>query len=236
MSEEKESKALLILKAHTDICNEEMGLVHQHCKLLGINVIVEEITSEDTFVQVAEKYTKLQTKFNYLYLCSHGNKDGFDINMGDIKTDMTWARFSQILCERNIMSDDSIILLACCKGGLTKVTTDIFAVCHKINYVCGVKCTAFPWDLTTGFVVFLHHMEVKNADPAYAAQKASLATDYTFVCHDRDEVEMNPSYEARRNALYYELGWLNNEGYWVETDEQIIQNVSNEVVNTLLPR
>ena len=145
--------------------------------------------------------------------------------MGTEKIDIKWSKFSQLICENEILTEETILLLACCKGGFFQVSSDILAVCNKINFVCGVKWSVKAWDLTTGFVVFIHNIENKEAEPSYAAKKASLATDYTFMCYDRDEVETNPHYENRRWNLYFEIGWIDKEGNWIEEDEKIKENV-----------
>lgn len=219
-------KSILILKATKDICKNEIGLVYHHCGLLNITRKEEIVESEESLVKIVSKYSKRKKGFDYIYLCTHGDREGFLANMGKRRHDISWARFSQLMCESGILNEDSILLLACCKGGLFQVATDILSVCNKINFVCGVKWNVEPWDLTTGFVVFLHNVEIKNAEPSYAAQKASLATDYTFTCYDRDEIEIQPHYRQRQMDLFYELGWVDKDGNWIEKDKKIIENAA----------
>jgi hypothetical protein len=218
------AKSILVLRASKDICGDEVGLVTHNCQLLGMTVHNEDIPTEEALTKVVKKYLLAEVQFDYIYLCSHGDKEGFEIDLSGSKLFILWSSFSQHLCENGILNDDTIFLLACCKGGLMQVAIDIMSVCNKINYICGVKWNAYPWDLTTGFVVFIHNIENKNAEPNYAAQKASLATDYTFVCYDRDEIEMAPQYLNRRYDLYLQLGWIDADGKWIETDPKIIEN------------
>lgn len=217
-------KSILILKATKDICGNEVGLMNHHCKLLGMDVVTEKITSEENLSETISKYASEGKTFDYLYLCTHGDKNGFDVNMGDHDLEITWSRFGQLMCESQILNEDTILLLACCKGGLFQVASDILAVCNKINFVCGVKWNVKPWDLTTGFVVFIHNVEIKEAEPNKAAERASLATDYTFKCYDRDEIEISPTYEQRRLNLFYELGWMDREGQIITADEKVLEN------------
>lgn len=220
-------KSILVLRASKDICGDEVGLVTHHCQLLGMSVYKENIPDETTLHVVVEKYLNLEIEFDYIYLCTHGDKDGFYTNLSGTEICIPWTSFSQQLCENGILKNETIFLLACCKGGLTKVAIDILSVCNKINYICGVKWSAFPWDLTTGFIVFIHNIEQKNAEPNYAAEKASLATDYTFICYDRDEVEMMPQYKIRQEEIYIELGWADDDGNWTETDIKINENTGH---------
>lgn len=217
-------KRILILKASKDICGDEMSLISHHCRLLEMEVVEEEFDSEGNLIECLDRLEKESQNFDYLYLCTHGNTKEFLVDTGDSPSNIKWSRFSQLLCERDILNSESILLLACCKGGFFNVTADIFACCNRINFVCGVKWSVRPWDLTTGFVVFIHNIETKLAEPSYAAKKASLATDYTFVCYDRDEVESNPAYNHHRYSLFFELGWMDDEGNWIEDDPVINQN------------
>jgi hypothetical protein len=215
------NKSILILKASKDVCGNEIGLIGNHCKLLGMEVLVEPVLTEDAFSVIVSKYEKARIHFDYIYLCTHGNINGFAVDMGAGDHFVTWSRFSQLICVSGILNPETILLLGCCRGGLFQVATDIMAICNSINFVCGVKWSVEPWDLTTGFVVFLHNIENKKAEPSYAAQKASLATDYTFTCYDRDEVEMMPQFQNRQAQLYQNLGWMDEDGNWIVTDSTI---------------
>lgn len=217
-------KHLLLLKAHKEICGNEVGLITNQAQLLGIKVKEEVIDSEETMLEVFDKYAALGIQFDYIYLCTHGDAAAFEIENNEKKSEMTWAKLGQNICESGLLTEDTIFLLACCRGGLFKVATDLFAVCYKVNFICGVKWSLEAADLATGFVVFLYNLIYKKAEPAYAALKASQATDYSFVCHDRAEIESHPQYENRRWQLYQEIGWVNNNGDWVEEDETIKEN------------
>lgn len=208
-------KSILILKASKDICGSEIGLLENHCKLLMMHVYTEDVTDESCLSDIIQSYKSKGAALDYIYLCCHANKEGFDADMGASKVAISWAMFSKIICEAEILMDDTILLLGCCEGGLIQVAIDIMAICNSINFVCGVKWKVKPWDLTTGFIVFIHNVEKKNAEPNYAAKKASLATDYTFLCHDRNEVEMIAQYNYRKEELYKEIGWKDENGEWI---------------------
>jgi len=217
-------KRLLILKTSIDICGDEVGIITHQCQLLGITVEEKAIDTPTKMEQTIRGYNG-QLRFDYIYLCAHGNKDGFDIDMGHIRYDMKWDDFSTLVCSEGILNENSIILLACCRGGLFKVSSEMMAACGFLNFICGVKWTIKSWDLTTGFLVFLYNIEKKQAEPDYAAQKASLATDYTFTCYDRAELEAHPQYEHIKFQLYLRNGWIDNEGLWIEDNAKIKTNV-----------
>jgi hypothetical protein len=220
-------KSILILKASRSICGSEVGLIKNHCQLLNMDVREEDVLDDNSFQAIIDKYDQLQIKFDYIYLCTHGNNEGFETDLSGTSKIIYWTEFSQLMCEDSILKPNTILLLACCKGGLLKVATDILAVCNKINFICGVKWNVHAWDLTTGFIVFIHNVEIKNAEPNYAAEKASLATDYTFTCYDRDEIEMQPSYQLRQKEIFNEFGWVDSDGNWIETDPVINDNTGH---------
>ena len=195
-----------------------------------MEVFSEDVINNDSIIDLVRKYSKDEVKFNYIYLCTHGDKNSFQTNLSGDKIDFSWSSFGGLICETEILKNDTILLLGCCKGGMFNVATDIMAVCNKINFVCGVKWNVKAWDLTTGFIVFLHNIENKNAEPSYAAQKASLATDYTFVCYDRDEIEMMPQFLQRQLNLYIELGWADDHGNWISTDPKVNENTGHTEV------
>lgn len=213
----------MILKATRDICGNELGLIEHNCQLLKFDVVTKSITSALNLSRTIKDLSVDDKPFDYIYLCTHGNIDGFQVDLGGRKLFIRWSRFSQLICENDILKEDTILLLACCKGGFFQVATDILATCTMINLVCGVKWNVAPWDLTTGFVVFIHNIENKNAEPSYAAQKASLATDYTFLCYDRDEVKINPQYQYRKRKLFKELNWIDDDDVIIVKDKTVLK-------------
>jgi hypothetical protein len=219
-------KKILILKASKSICGEEIGMISNQCMLLGMVVEEKEIDSQEKLISIFNELYNANLEYDYLYLCTHGNSEGFEIDMGTGKETMEWYMFSSILCSNSILKENGIMLLACCKGGLFTVSAEIMAACNHISYICGVKWTVNSWDLATGFNVFIYSMEKKKSEPEYAAQKASLATDYTFVCYERTEIESNPQFINIKNDLFTRLGWIDYDGNWIEEDETIQQNVT----------
>ncbi len=222
---ETRKKKLLVLKGSKDVCGDEIGLITHQARLLMMEVVEEQLVDETSLESIFAKYDVVGEGFDYLYLCTHGNKDGFEINTGAGNFFVQWWEFAGILCPTEVLNEDAIILLACCKGGLFKVTSEIMAACSSIGYVCGVKWSLANWDLTTGFIVFLYCMEVKFSEPSFAARKASEATDYTFVCYERTEIESNPQFSNIQDELFRNLNWTDNNGAWIEENEQIKKNV-----------
>lgn len=215
---------ILFLKASKDICSFEMGALSNFCSLIGLQIYSEEIVDDNSITNIAIKYSKKKLKFDYVYLCAHGRKEGFVADLDGKEKLIKWSTFGGSICENEILDEGTIFLLACCQGGLLQVAIDIMAVCNKINYICGVKWTVLNWDLTTGFIVFLHNLINRKTEPSYAAEKATNATDFTFVCNDRDEIEALPQYLNRQNELFYQLKWIDEEGNTITDDPRVLDN------------
>ena len=218
-------KNLLILRGHKDICGNEIGLIVSQCEFMRIGVFTEDLVNEYSFEEIIHKHLELGRCFDFIYLCSHGDHEGFDINMDGNTQFMSWAKFGQAICESSILNDDTIFLLACCRGGLFSVATDLIAVCNKINFVCGVKWKARGLDITTGFLVILYNLVFKKSELSYACQKATLATDFTFACFDRSEIECHSNFYNRQDQIYEEIGWTDN-GQIVIQDTDVFSNTS----------
>jgi hypothetical protein len=187
-------KQLLILNLHKDIHKGEITLIINQSIFIEMDVEYDNnfiIADESDLEKLLKRYKSDGRKFDYVYLCSHGSKQGFDIDNGKGKHFVTWNQFSALICNNEINNEDAIFLLACCKGGLFVVAKEIFESCSQINYVCGVKCSVVPPCLVTGFIVFLHNIFLNKVSPKVAAERASAATNYSFCCYDRDDIIPN---------------------------------------------
>jgi|JI10StandDraft_1071094.scaffolds.fasta_scaffold03047_23 hypothetical protein len=192
-------KRLLIIRASKDICGNELGLMSHQAEILGMDVVSKNLSYGGQLDEVLNT----ETPYDYIYLCSHGCREGFEIHLENTSEQeiMTWGNFAGVICENHAVASNGILLLACCRGGMNAVATEMFICCPEIDYVCGPYSNVLPCDITTGFIVFLHSMETKRSEPAYAAIKASAATDFTFKCFDRVEVETQVNYHIRKKEI-----------------------------------
>ena len=180
-------KNLLILRASRDICDIEINQIQAIAAMHNMSVDVHPITESRSLNQLAD-YHKL---WDYIYLATHANPDGFGDPEGYF---VSWKKFSEIICPMNILNNNCVFLLSCCRGGIKHVCYDIFASCNKTEYVCGPRWTLTAEDLTAGFHAFIYNMEKRKLQPDQAAQRASAATGYDFLCYDRVEIERDPEY------------------------------------------
>jgi len=118
------SKKLLIIRCHKDICGEEIGIIETQCQFLGIDFRTEELVDPSTLEEIFKKYEEIGFTFDFIYVCSHGDSEGFEVDMGIEKYDVSWASFGGLICSSDIINHNTIFLLACCRGGFFNVATD----------------------------------------------------------------------------------------------------------------
>lgn len=178
------AKRLLVLRVAGDICETEIGQLRNISRMLGMECDEVTLTDADTIGDLL----KGKGPFSYIYLCGHASRDG----MGDSESDglfVRWGTFAFELCAADCLRPESVLLLACCRGGMWQVAATLFAWCSKIDYVCGPRWSVCNNDLVCGFHVFLYNMESRREQPSVAADRSSKATGYEFFAYDRVEIE-----------------------------------------------
>lgn len=124
-------------------------------------------------------------KYDYIYLSSHGNENGFGNE--DDTIDVPWSVFSYLLCESQCMQDDCIIYLSCCRGGLHQVAYELLLNCRSISYIVGPRQSLNSAEMLISFSILLFNLEYRNIDPIVASEKIKCSTDLRFICFDRLE-------------------------------------------------
>jgi len=130
--------------------------------------------------------------YDYIYLSSHGNVDGFGNEKRTIN--YSWLEFGSILCSAGCMKEDCIVLLSCCRGGLNQVAYDLLLCCSKIAYLVGPRQSLCSHEMLISFNILLYNLEYRSVDPIVACEKIKLATDIRFICFDRLETESQTDY------------------------------------------
>lgn len=180
------TKRILILKACGNSAEpHECNGICEQSQLYGI--VTECKCVKDN--QDLESILATNGQFDYIYLSAHGNSAGFGSEDG--KVDMSWQKFSSLLCDNNCMNEESILMLSCCRGGLMEVAYTIFLTCQNVCYVLGPRQGLTSADMHICFGIFLYNMEIRNVDPIIACEKIKLATDQRFSCYDREEESFN---------------------------------------------
>lgn len=168
-------------------------------KLYGMN----------TNVVTIENYNSLQDalisngKFDYIYLSSHGNNEGF-CNEGETLY-VKWLDFGELICSSDCLKSNSILLLSCCRGGLNEVAYDMFWNCLKIEYIVGPRQSLTSADMLIGFHLLLYNLEHRGIDPIVSCDKVLKGTDIRFKCFDRMETQSDPAFISRCNELNNQL-------------------------------
>lgn len=177
------NKRFLILRAcGSEDENEECENIASQCRLYGFDVddyCLKNCKELDRALQNSNQY-------DYMYLSSHGNENGFGNENGTI--DVPWNVFSYLLCKYQCMNDDCIVFLSCCRGGLHQVAYEMFYNCSSISYIVGPRQSLTSSEMLISFSVLLFNIEVRNIDPIVACEKIKLSTDLRFICFDSLEI------------------------------------------------
>lgn len=190
-----EKKRILILRAcGIDNEKQECDSIKTQCELYNIEV---HDYCPKTNVEL-EGILRKGVAYDYFYLSSHGDADGFANQEQTI--DFSWFNFGVLLCDSMCMKPECIIMLSCCRGGLNQVAIDLFYCCPKIAFIVGPRQSLFPHDMLIGFSILLYNLEHRNVDPIVAAEKVKLGTDIRFICFDRLEAEADTAYLLRVGA------------------------------------
>ncbi|MGX5685464.1 hypothetical protein ACWKWW_12915 [Chryseobacterium cucumeris] len=182
-------KKILILRA----CGlsgekQECDNIKSQCELYEIKVYDHCPKTNDEINEIL----KNGTSYDYIYLSSHGNKEGFGSEDGII--DYNWLDFGEALCAADCMNEDCIIMLSCCRGGLNEVAYSLFYCCENISYVVGPRQSLSPDEMLISFNILLYNLQYRNIDPIVACEKIKLATDIRFVCFDSMETMSDIGY------------------------------------------
>ncbi|MDR7128089.1 hypothetical protein J2X69_000417 [Algoriphagus sp. 4150] len=175
-------KRILILRA-CGIAGEkqECDNIKSQCELYDIEV--HDYCPKSN--QEIDKILYSGITFDYVYLSSHGNREGFGSEDGEI--DYNWLDFGTELCSSGCLEEDCIIFLSCCRGGLNEVAYSLFYCCTNVSYVVGARQSLAPHDMLISFNILLYNVQHRSVDPIVACEKIKLATDIRFVCFDQME-------------------------------------------------
>lgn len=186
------NKTILIVKACGVKGEEhECNLIKTQAELYGINTIEIEPNSIKELSDIIHN----GTRYDFIYLSSHGNSIGFGNATGTIN--ISWFEFGVMLCGSACLNYNSILMLSCCRGGLNEVAYDLFFCCPKISFVVGPRQSLVPSDMAISFNILLYNLVHRNIDPIVACEKIKLGTDIRFVCFDRLEVQSETGYLLR---------------------------------------
>lgn len=182
-------KNLLFIRITDDVKTQSMQGLFNFVNHFNINVNHADISTVDEL-----KGLLSDKKYDYIYLAGHGDEACFSNNK---EFNLMWGEIGTLLCDTKCLTENAIVMLYCCNGGISTVVYTLMGHCPNIKYVCGAKQTVNSLDLTTAFTMLLYNHEYKNLDPVIAAQKASFATDIRLECYDRFDVENNPVYYTK---------------------------------------
>jgi len=177
-----EKKKILILRAcGMSSEKEECNNIKSQCELYDIEVHDHCPKNNNEIDEIL--YSGVI--YDYVYLSSHGNNEGFGSEDG--KIDYEWLDFGTELCGSGCLAEDCVIFLSCCRGGLNEVAYSLFYCCENVSYVVGPRQSLPSHDMLISFNILLYNIQHRGVDPIVASEKIKLATDIRFVCFDQME-------------------------------------------------
>jgi len=186
------TKRILIIKACGVVGeDQECNNIKTQAEMYGISA---DLMSPTNVTELTEGLNN-GNKYDYVYLSSHGNDQGLCNHNQTL--DISWFDFGVMLCSSMCMNYDCILMLSCCRGGLNQVAYDLFYCCTKIAYVVGPRQSLAAHDMLICFNILLYNLTHRGLDPIVSCEKIKAGTDIRFVCFDKLEVEIEPSYLLR---------------------------------------
>ena len=179
-------KQLIVIRITSEVPDHSILDIYCHATHYGISASHKDVSSLEELKTALTGET-----YDYIYFAGHGDETCFSDNK---LFTSSWSEIGEVICKSNCLNANSIIMLYCCKGGLTTVAYQLFAECQQISFVCGAKQNMKNIDLIIGFNIFMYNIESRNIDPVISAEKATLATEIRFECFNRIDVETNPHY------------------------------------------
>lgn len=187
---------MLILKCcgHSEEEDEIANIVSQS-KLFGFETIVKNpCTLEDL-----EKDLETSDQYKYLYLSAHGNSESFSNTSETLE--IPWMKFAETICLTDCLTEDAILLLSCCRGGLNEIAYAMFWSCPDIQYVCGPRQNIESTESMIGFNILLFNMIYRDLDPLVACESIRQGVSIRFKCFDRLETSSETGYILFKNEL-----------------------------------
>jgi hypothetical protein len=183
-------KSILILRGSGMFSEkEECNNINSQCKLYNMEVHDHCPKNNDEINEILHS----DVMYDYVYLSSHGNNEGFGSEDG--KIDYKWLDFGTELCSSGCLADDCVIFLSCCRGGLNEVAYSLFFCCENVSYVVGPRQSLLSHDMLISFNILLYNIQHRGVDPIVASEKIKLATDIRFVCFDQMETISDLGFE-----------------------------------------
>jgi hypothetical protein len=195
--------ACLIVKASKDACATEVDAVVANLRATDSKIVIREVdwSGQDRFVrEVGDE------KFKIIYLGAHADGTGF--GESDHNPWSTWDDLALSICISDCMIPGGILFMGCCRGGMKSIALQIFKVCNRIDYIVGTPQNTKSGDLVPAFNAFAR--ELKSGNPISAAIRATGAVNCHFICHDRQElqVELNLTQQLDRIEERVLDSWL----------------------------
>lgn len=153
----------------------------------------------------------------------HGNERGIaKTSTGD--EPIRWADLALDICTSPGLTEESVVYLGCCKGGLKRGALIMMAHCNTIHHVCGSECNVNEQDVNLAFATFASH-HGKGTESKRIESIVSMTIDKGFSIFSR--YNMDVEIAAVRDRIWnpeHPMGSLPCDFYvFEEEDENLIE-------------
>ena len=198
--------------------------IKTHAKHYHMDVDDHCIKTNEEFLQTMSKILQQQSKYDYIYLSSHGNSAGFSSD--DEAVCFSWEDFGNELCVSECLKENCIVMLSCCRAGLNNVAYELFLACGQIDYVIGPRQKLSSVEMINAFNIIMFNIEHRDIDPVRSCKKVEEGIDIRLMCFDREETTETYSYK-----MFFEQRFKEFEEYDEKTNLTHEPNGSiNEII------
>ncbi len=161
-------KDLIFIRAdQIAIPDSDVDAFQHMCYAYGVDLKRKEVKSEDDIEDA------LSGIFKYICFAGHGDECSFG-NESDLS--LSWDRIGEIICQKNCLHHNGIVILFCCKGGLTEVGCKLIESCPNLDFIVGVPENENSLGLLTAYSIFIYNLEINRLDEEESIHRAICGT------------------------------------------------------------
>lgn len=192
------AKRMLFLQITSDykIAYPHIKTIAHEC---GIQV---ELYEYDTYKKLQDDLANITTPFDYIYVGAHGNENGIATasSGGDY---IRWADFSADICQSDGLTEDTVIFLGCCYGGIKRGALVLLSTCETIHHVCGAQCSVDDKEVALAFHTFIfHHLRDVETDTIKQRVAAALGKGFDVFSRYNMDIEIAQLWQLIDSGAY----------------------------------
>lgn len=147
------NKRMLFLQITKDYENA-YRLIKEVASIYKLDVDRYEFTDTE---KMSEFLGSVSVPYDYIYVGAHGNENGIGTNSSEGSHFIRWADFAMEICASPGLTNNSVLYLGCCYGGVRRGALILFALCDTVHHVCGSQCSIDEYEAVLAFHTYIFH-------------------------------------------------------------------------------